>query len=406
MSKIKNFFNLIFNANPLWWFGVMIIAALIGIVGKYNVDAINNYHIYRGVFTHFVDQVTLYGHYPAEYFDMNHYGILFALIIAPFAILPNFVGLLLWVFVGVGLLYYALSKLPIERRYKNFIILIMLPELFLSITYQQFGIALLAMIILTLGYVEQGRNWLATLLIAIGTFVKIYMLGALAFFFFVKRKWSFVGWFALWCVVLFLLPMLFSSPQYVIDQYVDWGAAISAKSGSNMFSAFQNISLLGFVRKITGCATYSDMWIMGAGLLLFFTPYCRRAQYKNSAFRLMFLSSVLMFLVLFSSGSESCSYLMSIIAVGLWWAVTPYGHTTVAYLLLGLCVAASLAINLLPSEFYHEIFRLYALKSLPFTFVWLRILYEMVRCDYSSVSVNDVDSGDGHCTVGLGTIKK
>lgn len=383
MPTIKRFLSLIFDANPLWWFGVMLIATLIGVVGKYAIDAINNYYIYEGVFNHFLAQVTLYGHYPAEYFDMNHYGILFALLIAPFAIMPDFIGLLLWVVGGVWLLYYAISKLPIERRYKNLIILLMLPELFLSVTYQQFGIAMLAMIILTLGYVERGRHWLSTLLIAVGTFVKIYMLGALAFFFFAKRKWSFVGWFALWCVVLFLLPMLFSSPGYVLSQYVDWGAAITAKSGSNMFSEYQNISLLGFVRKTTGCATYDDMWIMGGGLLLFLVPYFRVGQYKNSAFRLMFLSSVLMFLVLFSSGSESCSYLMAIVAVGMWWAVTPYGHTVVAYLLLGLSVASCLATNLLPSEFYHEVFRLYALKSLPFTFVWLRILYEMVRCDYS-----------------------
>ena len=57
------------------------------LIGKYN-----NYKIFEGVYWHAIEGLTLYGdHYP-EYYDSNHYGILFSLIIAPFRPVTGMVG--------------------------------------------------------------------------------------------------------------------------------------------------------------------------------------------------------------------------------------------------------------------------------------------------------------------------
>ena len=39
----------------------------------------NNFLIFKYVYWHVVGQQPLYEHYPAEYFDMNHYGPFFSL---------------------------------------------------------------------------------------------------------------------------------------------------------------------------------------------------------------------------------------------------------------------------------------------------------------------------------------
>ena len=56
----------------------------------------NNFLIFRGVFWHTIHKLPLDVTYPAEYDDLNHYGVFFSTIIAPFALPPVWLGMLLW----------------------------------------------------------------------------------------------------------------------------------------------------------------------------------------------------------------------------------------------------------------------------------------------------------------------
>ena len=104
--------------------------------------------------------------------------------------------------------------------------------------------------------------------------------------------------------MFFALPMLYSSPEYILRQYGEWLPDLIAKNAANHFSLFQNISLLGIVRKISGNFDYSDMWLIIPGLILFALPYLRTGQYASPTFRRMFLISVMLFVVLFSSDNR------------------------------------------------------------------------------------------------------
>jgi hypothetical protein len=48
-----------------------------------------------------------------------------------------------------------------------------------------------------------------------------------------------------WSVVLFLLPMLFSSPAFVVQCYKDWYLSLSEKNVHNELSTMQDISDYG-----------------------------------------------------------------------------------------------------------------------------------------------------------------
>ena len=78
------------------------------------------------------------------------------------------------------------------------------------------------------------------------------------------------------------------------------------------------------VRKISGSVSYSDIYLIIGGLIVFGLPYLRISQYKYEAFRKTLLASVLMFVVLFSTGSESSTYIIAFIGVAIWYTAVPW----------------------------------------------------------------------------------
>lgn len=350
----------------------------------------NNYLIFRGVFWHTVNQTSLYGAYPNEYFDVNHYGPLFALVVAPFAVMPVWLGMLFWNVALSLCLYVAISRSQLKYKQQIFIYWFCAETLLTSLFMQQFNIAIAAIIIASYFLIERERDFWAAFLIVLGTFVKLYGVVGLAFFFFSKHKGWFVLSLLLWAVVLFVAPMLISNADYVIGQYHEWYVTLLEKNGENLQSIAQNISLLGMVRRITGNLLYSDLWLIAPALVLFFIPYFRFSQYKNAMFRQTYLASVLLFVVLFSTGSESSSYIIAISGACIWYLSAPWQRNRwdVVFMVLVLMISGFGSSDLYPRCIRHDLIQVYSLKSLPCTLVWLKLCYEMMFKNYASADVD------------------
>jgi len=384
-SKKRKFsFNGGFLLNRNFWLFAWVLTAVAAFVLKFRQGegGYNNYVIFKNVFFNFRAENSLYAPQPEIYNDLNHYGPFFALIIAPFALLPDWMGMFLWLMLGTLLFYFAIRALPIEPKWQAATYLISALMLYNALAMQQFNVYTAALLILSFVMVEQRREGWAALFIVLGTFVKIYGIVGLAFFFFVKRKPRFLLYILIWSVVAFLLPMAFTSPSYILEQYSEWLRQLEIKTIQNQLSYYQNISLLGMVRKISGTLQYSDMWIMLAGAFMFVIPYLRISQYKRINFRLMFLASALIMTVLFSSGSENSGYNIAVAGVGIWLGATPARRGFVTWALIALVMIASFAYNLVPVWIYKDYFFQYSLKALPFALVWLRICYELYFLDF------------------------
>lgn len=202
----------------------------------------NNFLVFRGVFDHLFSSLPLYEPYPLEYGDINHYGPIFAFIIAPFAVLPPWLGMSLWCMSLSLLLYWTVRQLPMPVVLTSLVLWLTLNDFYGACFKQQFNIAVAALVVGALAMIEKRREGWAALFIVIGTFVKIYGIVGLAFFFFVRRKGRFIGYMALWSAMALLLPLLFVSPEYLWSQYAAWAADIVQKNGENMFCAYTNIS--------------------------------------------------------------------------------------------------------------------------------------------------------------------
>ena len=357
------------------WFALALATVVqnVWIAGKFN-----NYLIFDGVFWHTLKQLPLYLPYPDEYFDTNHYGILFSAVIAPFALLPKWIGCTLWIMANAAFLYWAIRQLPLSKKAIIAVLLIAAHDLYTAAAMQQFNISVIALLVGAFVFIERRQSHWATLLIVIGTLTKLYGIVGLAFFFFAKDKWRFIWSGLFWLIALFCLPMLYSSPDYVVSQYFDWYASLAEKNVSNLNTTIynlQNLSLLGFLQR-TGIYNNNSIVIL-IGLGLFALPYLRIQQYKNLNFRLLLLASVSIFLCLFSTGTENSTYIVAYVGVGIWFMVSEL-HPKLKITLLVLAMLGSLSPTDLFKPLKEPYIIRYSLRAVPVTLVWLAIVYEML----------------------------
>lgn len=384
MQKIRDFLQKPFFHDYRTLFSLWMLLPIIMWIMKMN--RANNYLIYRGSFWNAVRGWNIYLPNPTEYADMHHYGPFFSLLFAPFAIVPNWLGLLMWGITLTVFLYVAIRWSQFTKYQQLFILWFCAHEMLTALYMQQFNIAIAATILLSYYLIEKEKDFWAAFFIMLGTFVKIYSIVGLAFFLFSKHKTKLVGALLFWAIVMFLAPMpFFHGWDYIVSQYGEWYISLSNKNAENLASIAQNISLLGMVHRTTGQA-FNDLWLILPGLVLFLLPYLRIGQYKNVAFRQTLLASVMMFVILFSTGSESSGYITPFIGVVIWYTAAPWQRTRwdITLMVFVFILSSMSPSDLFPAYLRKEWVQPYALKALPVTLVWLKLCHEMITKDYKT----------------------
>ncbi|QQL51168.1 glycosyltransferase family 87 protein [Mucilaginibacter ginkgonis] len=356
------------------WFGLSLFAVIKQAAGH----QINNWFIYKYVFINLTHHENLYTQQPAHFFDSNHYGPVFALLIAPFTIVPDFVGVILWVMFNALMLYIAITQLPLKEILKVPILLICAHELMTASFNVQFNPTMTALIIMSYVFVNRKQDIWATLMIAIGIYIKLYGIVGLAFFFFSKDKLKFIWTFLMWMVVLFVAPMLISSKDFVIQCYHDWYNSLAHKNNENTDSVMQDISVMGMIRRIFGFHNLSNVLVILPGFALLLMAYIRTRLFNNVNYQLLLLCSVLLFTVIFSTGSESPTYIIAFTGVGIWFMnlKRPVSGFEIFLLVFALIITSLSPSDLFPQSVNRNFIRPYALKALPCLLIWLKIIHE------------------------------
>jgi Glycosyltransferase family 87 len=367
-------------------FVIYIIVAAITAFSKHKrgVGGYNNYLIFKGVFYNTLQEKNIFLQYPDLFFDSNHYGVFFSLLIAPFALMPDWLGCILWNVAVTMAFLYAIYKLPFSNRKKSFFAWLCLQEFITAATYFQFNIALTGLLMLSAIYIYERKETKSAGAILIGTFVKVYGIVGLSAFFFIKNKFRFIISLVVIAILFFLLPMLISSPKFGVQSYFDWYTSLSEKNLSNqVLGNRQDYSLMGVVRRILQDASISNLVFLIPGFIIFMTPYLRISQYKNLSFQLMILASTLLFLVLFSSGSESPTYIIAVAGVMIWFlmqkTISKVDVGILIFVMIFTCFAFS---DLFPKSIKEEIFVKYSTKAIPCIVVWFRVMYELLTKDF------------------------
>jgi hypothetical protein len=375
-----------FWKNPSFILAIYILAAGIACFTKIAIDLkphdagyiskINNFIIFKNSFFHLINHLSLYGAYPVEHYDLYKYSPTFALLFAPFAILPTYVGAILWAVFNATLLYYAIAKLPIADNKRVFVWWFMLIELITSIQNSQVNPLIAALFIFTFIAFENKQIWLAALIIVLSAYIKVYGVLGASLFLLYDEKLKFIGYGILWSVVLFFAPLCILSIDELFNQYKGWQETIANDHQSRAV----DVSIMRFIMSI-GKIPFNDqlrLSIQLSGVGLFCLKYLRVSFYSAFRFRFLFLASIMIWCIVFNHLAESATFIIAIAGVALWYTTEHQNKLS-----FGLLIAVFILSSLSPTDIFPRSLRElyivpYALKALPCFCVWVLIEYKLL----------------------------
>ncbi len=382
----KNFFYNDKVATSLW-FGLAIIGIIVEV---YHKGTGGNYALFKGVYQHTINQTNLFVHYP-EYEDINHYGPFFSLIILPFYYLPDKVGIVLWVIFNAAFLFYAIRKLPVLREYQNAILVFSSHELMLTSEWQQTNPMVIACIILGFVAINKNKELWAAFFFLFATFIKLYGIVGFAFFFFSKNKLKLIGWSIVWSIVFFVAPMLLSSYNFIVQTYFDWYNELVFKANKNVRmdinNDYQDISVMGMVRRIFKFQDFKNIWITAPAMLLFVRNYFDWKHFADLRFRLYMLCLVLLMTVIFTTSAESPTYIIAFPAVCIWYVLQPKEKWVTPFFVFALLLTSFSYSDIFTPYVREHIVRPYSLKALPCFIMWCIIIYQIIKKQFLKIDL-------------------
>ncbi|MBO9619721.1 MAG: DUF2029 domain-containing protein [Niabella sp.] len=359
------------------WFGLSIIAILQNI---FILRKFNNFLIFRQAYFHAVEKTNLYLLYPQQYFDVYLYGPVFSVLIAPFALLPLWLGVSCWVLFNVGFLYYALRKLPVQQQWQFALLIFCSNEMMGHSAWLQANAAVCACLVLAFALVRKEKEVWALLFIMLATFVKIYGIVGLAFFLLSKNKVKFIMWGIVWAVVCFFAPLLITNWSFLIQSYHDWYAALQHKSAKNIDVTIgytsQDISVMGFIRRVF-YHRLDDLFVLVPAALLQVSQFVYYRYYKDLRYQLYLLASILIFTVIFSNGSEAPTYIIALPGMCIWYILQPKTKRVNVFFAITFLFTTFCYSDIFTPYFRRYVAIPYSLKAVFPAVVWLIILIQI-----------------------------
>jgi hypothetical protein len=331
-----------------------------------------NFEIFRAASRHLVTGQDLYAHYPDALQDQFKYSPTFALLFGPFAWLPWPIALFLWNALNALVLFVAVERV-LPARQAMLALGVLLPEVLRAMQNAQSNALVGGLIILAYAALERKRLWRAAFAIAVGASVKIFPLAALSFALPRRRALRTGLATAAAGVCMLLLPLVVTPPATLVAQYRSWHAIETLDTTQRWFSVME------LVHRITG-ADLPNWPIQLAGTLLLLAPLAvRRERWDDARFRLQFLCSVLLYVVLFNHQAERASFIIAFAGIAIWFVSEPRARWRTALFGVALVTIPLMSTLIpLPAAFRTPGIVLVRL-AVPTLLVWIAIQRELWR---------------------------
>src|SRR5213082_2372297 len=317
----------------------------------------NNFKVFRAAAVNLLAHRDLYAAHPDQHFDFYKYSPTFALLFAP--------PLLIWSLLNSLLLWYAVRRLLPERQATLALALVYLEVLF-AMQYTQSNGLVTALILLAFLALEQGRQLRAALLIGVDKFVKIFPLGAVALALVHPRRWRFALCGVAVALGLALLPLLVIPPHELIAQYRSWWTIETADASR----VNRGDSVMQYLHQWLGM-DWPHWPVQLAGALLLLAPLAlQRARWSDRAFRLRFLCSLLLYLVLFNHQSERASFVIAYTGLAIWYAASEPDRVRNAIALAAVIALVLQDVQIVPWA-VHDALGQYRVKAIPCLVAWI-----------------------------------
>lgn len=335
------------------------------LVDGVSYPALHNFYIYTSAWTHLLTHQDLYIFYPGQS-DLFMYSPTFALAMAPFSLPPHGVGAALWNLLNAGLYAAALTRLPgLERQVQVPLLLFCSLELVTALQNAQSNPLIAGLILLAFAGLEQRRIWSPSLYLLLAIFIKPFAAVALLLYVFYPRKPLLILASGTWFLVLLALPLLVIEPAELGRQYQSWARLVLRENRD-----FHGLSLFGWLQAWFGLSEGRE-WVRSAALLLLMAPLARLARHREFLFRLGFLGSLLIWMVILNHKAESPTFIIAVTGVALGYLSQP--RTWVSKLLAGavLLFTQLSPTDIFPGQIKHLLVHTWQLKALACILAWL-----------------------------------
>ncbi len=329
-----------------------------------------NFEIFRAAARHLVTGENLYAPYPDEVQDRFKYSPAFALLFAPFAWLPWPLALFLWNALNGLVLFVAVERV-LAPRAAMVALSILLLEVLRAMQNAQSNTLVAGLVILAFAAIERGRLWRAAAAVALGASVKIFPLAALSFA--IPRRVTARTVLAAGAVgvVLLALPLIVTSPSVLLGQYASWRAIESSDAAQRWFSVMELMHRL-----------VADDWpnwpVQLAGTAVLLAPLAwRRDRWGEPRFHLLFLCSLLLYVVLFNHQAERASFVIAMAGVAIWLAGSPLAWWRAAATLVTI-VTVTLMSTLIPvPQLMRSPTAMLCRLTVPVLAIWIMLQWEL-----------------------------
>ena len=341
-----------------------------------------NFEIFRTASRHLVADLDLYAEYPEAHSDRFKYSPTFALLFAPFAWLTWPLALFLWSALNAFVLFVAVTRV-LPGRAGLLAMLYLLLEVLRGMQNAQSNALVAGLVILAFAALERANAWRGAAAVVLGACVKIFPLAALTFA--VPRRLALRTGAAAVALGIgaVMLPLLVTSPATLRAQYGSWLGVESSDARQRWFSVME------IVHRWTG-TSWPNWPIQLAGTLILLAPLAlRRDRWDDARFRMLYLCSLLSYVVLFNHQAERASYLIAFAGATLWFAGSPPERWR-SWMYWLAFVTIPVMSTLVPGQMLRtQTVTLYRL-ALPTLLIWLAIQWELMR----KASVNRETNGE------------
>lgn len=374
-----------------WLLALYVVTIIVVAIGKAYGDRgpDNNFLIFRWSFLNLASGHDMYAAQPQHHTDLYKYSPSFAVLFAPFALIPFAISLALWDALNTLLLFYAVDRL-LPRREATIALALIYFEALRSMQRSQSNSLVTALVILAFLAFERRKQVGAAFSIAIGAAVKIFPLAALALAIFHPRRIRFALLMMVAMAVVLALPLLVVSPAELASQYRSWRAveAVDALSVGGGGGGGLYGGVMQQLRLIFG-VSWPNWPVQLVGTMLLMLPLARWHNWANAAFRLRFLCALLVYMVIFNHQSESPSFVIAVTGIAIWFVTTPrtWWHTTV--MVLTILVVSISSTDITPKSWQQHFFVHYRLKTIPCTLAWLTMIWELL-------AFRSLEGGEAH----------
>jgi hypothetical protein len=332
----------------------------------------NNYIIFKRSYFHLVDGKDLYTIYPDEQWDLYKYSPTFALLMAPLAYMPDWLGLALWTLLNVLVLFAAVYKLPYSQRTNSILLWFVVIEMLTSLQNSQSNALLAGLMIAAFACMESRKMLWAALWLVLATYIKVYGAVGFCLFLLYPDKIKAAAYTLGWTILFAVLPLMVLSYPALVAQYQSWGRMLAADQSTSY-----GLSVMGWLHSWFGLDGIKGIVTL-AGILLFFLPFVRWRMYSNQIYRLLLLSFILIWVIIFNHKAESPTFIIAVAGAGIWYFARPATPMRKVLLLLVFIGTSLTVTDIFPPYLKQHFLVPYTIKAVPCILLWCIMLVELL----------------------------